>query len=843
MAFTKQGRRLFQGRSFHVLWIIWTLAIALIIDRFLHSWITVAFMVLDHFGHTLPICREWSSSNFALVTWCSITVAAFWAYVGLGPEHYRLATLRVILQGVQACSIKASYLRNDGPLNNTSYLWLLHRDGTIVSVLILLATTRSADPFILLLEIVKWAICPVLCMWLALWIRDQNIAWISSCSQFLLWPVVLFSWVLAESLHWSSFVMAVLYYWLPRHLDQWLSRLGRANRDNRASTQYRYWPLRPGEIRLLQIEPRRWLIGGTIHASLLHVQPSPTLEYDPVSYRWGDPALTEEILVDGRTMAVTKSALQVLLNCRTSWTRKTIWIDSICINQRDFDEKASQIRMMRDIYRNATRVVLYPILDWYARAAVQTLMQVLANVMTLTEHLRKLRKLAIGQKESRRWHAVVDLFLSEYFTRVWVVQEVAVGQNVQLYYGGYYFDWPSFVTTVVQMVDPQCRDLLSLSSSAGKQRFQDSSTFEDITTMFALWQYNRMSEKRPLPLETVLLCTGKFRASNSSDQIFALLGISDCADVEVLQPDYGRAPEEIFTGVSRFLLTTRGTSTVQLLSAAGLGHSKIRRAIPSWAIDRDERRQTLMLTDTWVSENSFNAAAGTDAVVYAGKQNGTMIIRGILLNDEISCFSPAGVLDFGGLQPGDEVRSTTFWYYKKMFCRAAIELVHNCRLYKWNEDNLIDDDLWRTLIANRIDRKLVTDTRWRVIAHAWAFYMDYVDVDDREGMLRFQNIFARHGFDFERLDYTNALTYVNCFVEACHGRQFAITKAGSLCLTPPLAKVGDRIFVPFGAQVPYLVRKAEGNDGWELIGESYVQGLMMGEVVERDGEIEDLPFV
>lgn len=840
MPFTKQGSRLLQGRSFHILWTIWTLAVALVMDRFLHDWITVAFMVLDHFGHTLPICREWSPSNFALVTWCSISLAAFWAYVVLGPEHYRLATLRVILQGVQACSIKASYLRNDGLLNNTSYLWLLHRDGTIVSALILLGVTRSAGPLSFSLGIVQWILLPVLCIWLALWIRDQNIAWISSGSQFLLWPVVLFSRVLAESLHWSSFVMAVLYYWLPRRLDQWLSRLERANRGNRASTQYRYWPLRPGEIRLLQIEPRRLLIGGTIHASLLHVQPSPALEYDAVSYRWGDPGLTEEILVDGRTMALTKSALQVLLNCRTSWDRKTIWIDAICINQRDFDEKASQIRMMRDIYRNATRVVLYPILDWYARAAVPTLMQVLANGMITTGHPRKLRKLAIGQKESRRWHAVVDLFLSEYFTRVWVVQEVAVGQNVQLYYGGYYFDWPSFVTTVMQMVDPQCRDLLSVSSSAGKQRFQDSSTFEDITTMFALWQYNRMSEKRPLPLETVLLRTTKFRASNSSDQIFALLGISDCAAVEILQPDYGRAPEEIFTGVSRFLLTTRGTSAVQLLSAAGVGHSSNRRAIPSWAIDRDERRQTLMLTDTWVSENSFNAAGGTDAVVYAGEQNGTMVIRGILLNDEISCFGPAGVLDFGGLRPGDEVHSTTFWYYKKMFYRAAIEMVHNHRLHTWNDDNMIDDDLWRTLIANRIDRKLVTDTRWRVIAHAWAYCMDYVHFDDHEGSLRFQSIFARHGLDFGRLDYINALTYVNCFVEACHGRQFAITKTGSLCLTPPLANVGDRVFIPFGAQVPYLVRKAAGKDGWELIGESYVQGLMMGEMMEHDGGIEDL---
>ncbi|KAM3422553.1 hypothetical protein BST61_g49 [Cercospora zeina] len=759
MTFTKPGSRMLQTRSFYVLWSIWTLAIALLIDHFLPSWITVIFMLLEHLGRTLPICREWSRSNFAIVIWCSISIGALWAYLAVGPEQYRLATLRVLLQGAQACSTKANHLRNDGPLNNTSYLWLLHRDSTIVGLVLLIGITRSSSVFGFLFGSVKWFMFPVLCIWLALRIRDQDIAWLSYISRFLLWPVVQLSRTLGESLHWYSFAMAVLYYWLPRHLDRQLSRLGQAARYRHATFKYKYWPLRPGEIRLLQIEPRRWLVGGTVRASLQHVQPSMTLQYDAVSYRWGDPALTEEILVDGHPMAVTQSALQVLLNCRTSWTTKTIWIDAICINQRDGEEKASQIRMMRDIYSNATRVVLYPVLDWYARAAVPTLLQLMANALTLTGHPRQLRKLAIGQKESHRWHAEVDLFLDEYFERVWVVQEIAAGQDVQLYYGGYYINWINFFSAVNQMVDPHCRDLLSVSSSKDKQRFQDSSTFGNIATMFSLWQHKWSSEKRLLPLEFVLICTGKFRASNSKDQVFALLGISDCADVEELQPDYSRPPEEIFTGVSRFLLTTRGTPAVQLVAAAGIGYTDNRRDIPSWAVDRDEWRHNMMLTDAWVSENTFHAAAETSAVVYAGEEYSTMIMQGFLLDDELSKFSPAGALNFGGLQPGDEVASSTFAYYKRTFFRAAVEMVHNHRTYRWNDDNLIDDDLWRTLIANRIDRKLVTDTRWRVVAHAWAYCMAYIDVDDCEGILRFQNIFPRYGLAPETLDWTDVLMY------------------------------------------------------------------------------------
>lgn len=45
---------------------------------------------------------------------------------------------------------------------------------------------------------------------------------------------------------------------------------------------------------------------------------------------------------------------------------------------------------------------------------------------------------------SPQWRAISDLFNDEYFTRAWVIQEIAVGQKTELYVGGMYIPWILF---------------------------------------------------------------------------------------------------------------------------------------------------------------------------------------------------------------------------------------------------------------------------------------------------------------------------------------------------------------------------------------------------------------
>jgi hypothetical protein len=36
-----------------------------------------------------------------------------------------------------------------------------------------------------------------------------------------------------------------------------------------------------------------------------------------------------------------------------------LWIDAICINQADLDERKQQVQLMRDVYSGASRVVVW----------------------------------------------------------------------------------------------------------------------------------------------------------------------------------------------------------------------------------------------------------------------------------------------------------------------------------------------------------------------------------------------------------------------------------------------------------------------------------------------------
>lgn len=75
------------------------------------------------------------------------------------------------------------------------------------------------------------------------------------------------------------------------------------------------------------------------------------------------------------------------------------------------------------------------------------------------------------------------------------------------------------------------------------------------------------------------------------------------------------------------------------------------------------------------------------------------------------------------------------------------------------------------------------------------------------------------------------------------GRRFFITKRGYLGLGPSDLEPGDRVCVFFGSHVLFILRKMtthNGLRGWRVIGESYVHGIMDGEVINswENGSVE-----
>lgn len=116
-------------------------------------------------------------------------------------------------------------------------------------------------------------------------------------------------------------------------------------------------PNLPRSIRVLDLlqGPRR----SSLHAKLrvVSLDASPCPYYEALSYTWGTGAPAESITVnEHHKLAITNNAYAALESLRRRRAVRTVWIDSICIDQANDAEKSVQVPLMGDVYRSAAVV-------------------------------------------------------------------------------------------------------------------------------------------------------------------------------------------------------------------------------------------------------------------------------------------------------------------------------------------------------------------------------------------------------------------------------------------------------------------------------------------------------
>lgn len=66
-----------------------------------------------------------------------------------------------------------------------------------------------------------------------------------------------------------------------------------------------------------------------------------------------------EVWCSGSQFLVTASLYEALSYLRYPDRTRTLWIDAVCINQDDIEERAAQVAIMRLIYTQADRVIIW----------------------------------------------------------------------------------------------------------------------------------------------------------------------------------------------------------------------------------------------------------------------------------------------------------------------------------------------------------------------------------------------------------------------------------------------------------------------------------------------------
>lgn len=83
------------------------------------------------------------------------------------------------------------------------------------------------------------------------------------------------------------------------------------------------------------------------------------LEFAALSYTWGDANDTLLITIGGCSFQATRNLIAALHRLQEDQKTVTLWIDAICIQQSNNDEKSWQIQLMKDIYEKATTTVVW----------------------------------------------------------------------------------------------------------------------------------------------------------------------------------------------------------------------------------------------------------------------------------------------------------------------------------------------------------------------------------------------------------------------------------------------------------------------------------------------------
>jgi len=184
--------------------------------------------------------------------------------------------------------------------------------------------------------------------------------------------------------------------------------------------------------------------------------------FEAISYVWGSDDRNHEILCDGEIVKITTSLQQVLRRVRLATASRTLWADSICINQEDLAEKGEQVRLMGAVFSKADQVLVCvgENEDGHAERAaslVSELNDMILEGFTLVgeswdafpwpESTTKERLLL-----DERWKSLEALLHYPWFARGWVVQEAGLSNNVVIFWGNVVIKWICFVRILTWMV-------------------------------------------------------------------------------------------------------------------------------------------------------------------------------------------------------------------------------------------------------------------------------------------------------------------------------------------------------------------------------------------------------
>lgn len=567
-----------------------------------------------------------------------------------------------------------------------------------------------------------------------------------------------------------------------------------------------------------------------------------------------------------------------------------LWVDFICINQENADEKTEQLPRMVDIYRNARNVCV-----WLGEADNQGRSDEAMDFISTTMDFAVLDRLAHDKRQAKRWYALGELMRDRWFSRRWVVQEIALAKEATVHCGGKIVRWTDFADAASVLVSYQetIKSLFDLSE--WREGWNTLGDVDSFGASILLEATNNLFRRKPngeikKPIKTIESLVTSLRTFDAGDQrdlIYSLVSIAKDTSYHVWDHGSDYEPQE------RYLKVNYSQSHVAVYSEftqfCVYSSKSLDIICRPWAMPL--RNKTVL--PSWIPLLS-NSEFGVPEEVYSGRKNGEVLVGPAGSPN----YEASGKSQFDGrFEPEEEPRQASHSDTEENHMNSSLKdegrilVARGFRLAKIEEvssrstggvivrESLemggwkgfkrhtigVPDPIWRTLVADR-DQDGHVPPSWyqraclRCLEIADKFNNGDLNIGElllgdllqghwdmlRKYLTRVRNVTWNRRFFTAAIlaphseEYQKTISQPNESIADLEPEEEEINEnpTTSFGLCPPKTKVGDFICILYGCTVPVVLR--EGRDGhMQLVGEAYVHGKMDGEAMEEFMEHPD----
>lgn len=365
------------------------------------------------------------------------------------------------------------------------------------------------------------------------------------------------------------------------------------------SLLYQYLP--KDEIRLLEFE-----LGDNSGPMLrLNSYPRSSVpEYDAVTYAWGEDISEAQIICNNVLLDIRAHlcrALPLIHQSRPN-PKRPLWIDAICLNQKDAREKELHVPLMGRVYENAARTLV-----WLGESAddsdlamdrMYELTQAMLGVedpgqiLYSLSHSEDIAKYNLPSISDPIWQAVRSIQLRSWFFRLWTLQEIVLSKNPLLICGTKFISWDALFE-LQQAAGKAYLGTLSLPPVKFNASGRSCASFlRQIDSMRNRLRSMRYAMNMPIAIQFSM----DRDYTEPIDRIWAILGLLNDVQRQQLEEaniiDYSDVAKqkyhETYLNIMRVQIKHNKIAAMQLI-AEGLSYLR-NPLLPSWCPDWNSQK-------------------------------------------------------------------------------------------------------------------------------------------------------------------------------------------------------------------------------------------------------------